>query len=109
MGPGPGVAGVGFVPPIARRAAAGPLCARQPGGMLRAAAPVLGGGRRQLSHLPHPLERHAGGLGTRQHAADQRRAIAGIAPGRAGASELKNVKDPQQGTCHPFVIIQGVS
>ena len=34
MGPGPGVAGPGFVPPIARSAVAGPLCARQPGGML---------------------------------------------------------------------------
>ena len=34
MGPGPGAAGPGFVPPIARRAIAGPVCARQPGGML---------------------------------------------------------------------------
>ena len=80
MGTGPGAARPRFVPPVARRAHARPLRPRQPRGMLRAAAAVLGTGRRQLPDLPHPLERHAGRLGARQHAADQRRIIAGAAP-----------------------------
>src|SRR5271169_1961104 len=84
MGAGPGTARSRFVSPIARRAGAGPFCDRQPRGVLRAVAPMLGGGRGELSDLPHPLERHASRPRSVQHAAAQRRAVAGITADLAG-------------------------
>ena len=71
-----------IVPPIARRPAARPVCARRSRGMLRTAAAVLGAGRIEFSDLSNPLERHAGRPRARQHAADQRRVAAGVAAGR---------------------------
>src|SRR6516225_9607169 len=49
--------------------------------MLRAAPPVLGSSRRELSLLPHTLARHAAGPRAGQHAAHERRATAGAAAG----------------------------
>src|SRR5215471_770655 len=50
--------------------------------MLRAAAPVLGGGGCKFPDIPHALERHAGRARIGEHAADQRRTPAGTAPRR---------------------------
>src|SRR5205823_3889443 len=80
MGSGHRHAGGRVVSSAVRGAAARPLRARQPGRVLRAAAPVLGGARRESSDAAHALERHAGGARAREHAVDQRRAVAGVAP-----------------------------
>src|ERR1700732_1356630 len=77
--------------------------------MLRAAASVLGRGRRQFPDLPHPLERHAGRARARQHAHDQGRAPAGIAASYPRHSGHLKASASEETMSKQFSYDQGVS